>query len=385
MRIKSQPAGFETTSQDVLRRPLGGLIMCFAVCGAVVALGGCVTGPRLADLQALPAPHLSPGAPPGVVDARAGFRPRFCAALASRDSHRSGPDCESWLHRLDDEPTAGVSSTARPVAMDVLLVTGAFSECFGQHARPFDAAVTELAGGPHRFRTVVVGGRSGPKHNAAQIAAHLEEHPPDMERPLMLIGYSKGATDIMQFLVDYPAQASAVDAVISVAGAVYGSPLADVFDGTYHLLFSHVPMNSCGTGDSGVVHSLRTDLRRQWLEDNALPADIRYYSLAAFTTRDRLARALVPTWRMLLRHDERNDGQLIPADALLPGSAVLGYVNADHWAVAMEIEKDLGFWAHRDSAAAFPHAALLEAVLDHVGADLAQTGAKVALSGPGTE
>jgi hypothetical protein len=362
------------------RKLPGGL----AACGIGLMLWGCATGPELADLRQPPSPHLSPEAPPGVTDGRAAFRHRFCQALAARDAGAAGLDCESWLHRMDDEPAEarGVSA-AMPVALEVLLVTGAFSECFGEHARPFHSASKELEGGSFRFSTVVVGGRSGAEHNAAQIAAYFDEHPPEAGRELVMIGYSKGTTDILQFLVDYPAQAEAVDAVVSVAGAVYGSPLADFFDGPYHLLFSHLPMNLCGKGDSGVVHSLRTDLRRQWLEDNALPGNTRYYSLAAFTTRDRLARSLLPSWEMLLGHGDRNDGQLLPADAIIPGSTVLGYLNADHWAVAMEIEKELEFWAHREFTAAFPHAALLHAILDQVGADLA--GSRATVVGPGSE
>jgi hypothetical protein len=86
---------------------------------------------------------------------------------------------------------------------------------------------------------------------------------------------------------------------------------------------------------------------------------------------------------MLLGHGDRNDGQLLPADAIIPGSTVLGYLNADHWAVAMEIEKELEFWAHREFTAAFPHAALLHAILDQVGADLA--GSRATVVGPGSE
>jgi hypothetical protein len=269
--------------------------------------------------------------------------------------------------------------------MDVLLVTGAFSECFGEHARPFHSAIAGLEGSGHRFETVVVGGRSSTEHNAAQIAAFLEDRSSEADRPLLMIGYSKGTTDILQFLVDYPAHAEAVDAVVSIAGAVYGSPLADLFDGPYHLLFSHLPMSRCSKGDSGVVHSLRTDLRRQWLEEHTLPAHVRYYSLAAFTTHDRLARSLVPGWELLLEHDERNDGQLLATGTLIPGSTVLGYLNADHWAVAMEIEQELEFWAHREFEPVFPHAALLDAILGQVSADLATSGTMAAEPGPETE
>lgn len=352
------------------------LFQRLVVASAVLWLGGCATGPMPAELAEAPSPHLSPGAPAKLTDSRAEFRRYFCVALAERQPGSPTVGCDTWLHRLADEPNpTAAGPPAQPAALDVLLVTGAFSGCFGEHARPFNSAVEQLANGPHRLRTVVVGGRSSVAHNAAQIAAYLEEHPAEAGRRLVMIGYSKGTTDILRFLADYPAQAAAVDAVVSVAGAVYGSPLADLFDGPYHLLFSHLPMNDCGHGDGGVVHSLRTDVRRAWLEDTTLPAQVRYYSLAAFTTRDRLARALVPTWELLLDHDEWNDGQLLPTDALIPGSAVLGYLNADHWAVAMEIEQELEFWAHRKFAPTFPHTALLSAILEHVGLDLAQRGA----------
>ena len=53
--------------------------------------------------------------------------------------------------------------------------------------------------------------------------------------PLVLIGYSKGTSDILQFLVDFPGHASRVDAVVSIAGSVGGSPLAESFEGLYEV------------------------------------------------------------------------------------------------------------------------------------------------------
>ena len=112
-----------------------------------------------------------------------------------------------------------------------------------------------------RVDTIVVGGRSGTEHNAREIAAHLAAWPVRPDVPLILIGYSKGAVDILQFLVDFPEAARQVDAVVSVAGSVGGSPLADEFGGLYAYLFSHLPSDHCPPGDGDVVHSLRTDVR----------------------------------------------------------------------------------------------------------------------------
>jgi hypothetical protein len=328
----------------------------------LLSLCGCTSLPTADELVTAPAPHLAADSPSGIVDGRARFRAYFCAAST---------ECDRWLHRLPGEaPMQGNHDGDRP-GLQVLFVTGAFSECFGEGARPFARAIDELAGGDDRFATIVVGGRSGSEANARQIAAYLDENPADPERPLVLIGYSKGTTDILQFLVDFPDQASAVDAVVSIAGSVGGSPLADRYGGLYNLTLSHLPTGRCEKGDGEVVNSLRTDVRRSWLAKNELPEHIRYYSFTAFTVRDRVARALVTPWKLLLKLDRRNDGQLLPRDTLLPNSTLLGYLNADHWAVAMRLEEDLEFFAARHDTAQFPHTALLEAILQYVGEDAA--------------
>jgi hypothetical protein len=312
------------------------------------------------------------GAPQGIVDGRQEFRNYFCESLKqTATAEMSANLCENWLLRLSDEITSLAETGGRTeTTLQILFVTGAFSECFGESARPFASAITELSGENYRFDTIEVGGRSGTSHNAAQIARFLDEWPIDPDAPLILVGYSKGTSDILQFLVDYPPAAKQVDAVISVSGAVRGSPLADRFDTFYSLLFSHLPSAHCEKGDGDVVHSLRTDVRKEWLESNPLPDTVRYYSLAAFTTKDRMARALRGSWKILLGESPRNDGQLLPQDALIPGSTLLGYLNADHWAVAMEIEADHEFFAGRRDPTPFPHKALLQAMLWQVDNDL---------------
>jgi dienelactone hydrolase len=270
---------------------------------------------------------------------------------------------------MDDEPAGEAPRQAGAAPLQVLLVTGAFSECFGDDARPFGSAIGPLRDQGHRIETIVVGGRSGTAHNAAEISAFLQQWPVQPDVPLVLIGYSKGTSDILQFLVDFPGPASRVDAVVSIAGSVGGSPLADTFDGLYDLLFSHLPSGHCPPGDGDVIDSLRPEVRDQWLRDNPLPLHVRYYSLAAFTTRDRVATALATPWKSLLKHDRRTDGQLLAEDALIPGSTLLGYLDADHWAVALHIEHESPLLAHREQDARFPQLALMQAVLQQVAID----------------
>ena len=336
-----------------------------------VVLAGCVSQPTLEELREPPSPHLQPNAPAGISDERSRFRQYFCEEFERQAVSVDGAvECGSWLHRLADERDTVRLGQARRTDLQMLFVTGAFSECFDESARPFASAIAARAGSTDKFGTIVVGGRSGTAHNARQIAEFLDSWPAEDSRPLVLVGYSKGTSDILQFLVDYPAMADRVSAVVSIAGAIGGSPIADRYGSLYDLLFSRFPMKRCESGDGEVVDDLRTDVRRSWLAAHPLPTHVRYYSAAAFTTRERMASALVNTWKVLLRHSGRNDGQLIPEDALLPNSTLLAYLNADHWAVAMELEKEHGVLAHRRDPAAFPHAAMLGALLRIVGEDL---------------
>jgi hypothetical protein len=85
--------------------------------------------------------------------------------------------------------------------------------------------------------------------------------------------------------------------------------------------------------------------------------------------------ALKPSYNKLARIDGRNDGQVLFYDQVIPGSTLLGYVNADHWALAVPIARThdmLGatFVNHND----FPREALLEALLRFVEEDLAAAG-----------
>lgn len=69
--------------------------------------------------------------------------------------------------------------------------------------------------------------------------------------------------------------------------------------------------------------------------------------------------------------DSRNDSQMIFYDQLIPGSVLLGYVNADHWAVAIPINRNHPFIAsHFVDKNAFPREVLAEALVRFLEEDL---------------
>ena len=191
----------------------------------------------------------------------------------------------------------------------------------------------------------------------------------DDERVVM-VGYSKGAIDILQLLVDFPDLAQRVAAVVSVAGPIYGSPLAETADGWYRHLFKDSFAGLCDPGDGGVISSLLPEVRRDWIESHRLPEHVRFYSIAAFPTRKHLARGLEISWQMLASTDPRNDGQVLIGDALIPGSTLLGYANADHWDIAIAVERQMPVFSGRPSNRQFPRDALFEAMLRYVGETL---------------
>jgi predicted esterase len=75
--------------------------------------------------------------------------------------------------------------------------------------------------------TIDVSGLSSSAGNAEIIAEAVASQISGPSQRLILLGYSKGTTDILHFLAAYPELALRIEAVLSVAGAVNGSPLAD--------------------------------------------------------------------------------------------------------------------------------------------------------------
>jgi len=204
--------------------------------------------------------------------------------------------------------------------------------------------------------------------------AALSAAPVDRGRKVILVGYSKGGLDILRFLVDFPERAAEVDAVVSIASPVFGTPLADLAAPAYRALLAKLPMEKCPTGDGDVMASLQPDEAVRWLASNPLPEDVRYYSLAAFASRERVARALVPTWKHLGSEGQRNDGQVVTIDAVIPGASLLGFANSDHWGIALTTETVHPTLLSRPDPRPFPLEQLLVAVATFVADDLGRRG-----------
>ena len=126
--------------------------------------------------------------------------------------------------------------------------------------------------------------------------------------------------------------------------------------------------------------SLRPGVRRAWLGSNPLPRDFPYYSVVTYPEPARVSSVLKGSYDKLAKIDGRNDSQMIFYDQVIPGGSLLAYVNADHWALAVPINR-----AHSTVGSlfttenAYPREALLEAIVRFVEEDL---DARDGLAGP---
>lgn len=322
---------------------------------------------------------MSPASLAGVTDHRGRFRDLYCAVLNARKGdlpdHR---DCEDALTRVGSEPPG----TDRPVELRAprrgliaLLVPGLGWDCFERWLSPGEVT-SHLRRVGFQVEAVKVDSLSSSSHNARRVRDAVMAHP-EGSAPvrIVLIGYSKGAVDALEALVQYPEIRSRVVAVVSAAGSIGGSPLANEADQSLAELLQYFPESKCGPGDGGGIASLRPAARRAWLAEHPLPTGVRYYSIVTFPNPARISLALLPSYRKLAQVDGRNDGQMVFYDQVIPGSQLIAYVNADHWALAVPIARSHAMiGALLVTQNAYPREALAEAVLRYVEEDLSTSG-----------
>jgi hypothetical protein len=282
------------------------------------------------------------GAPP-IEDARMRFREIFCELLeSSQESQSPNMDCEDYLWRFEDEPQPAAVRSPLPLHdshLRILIVPGAFADCFPEIGKPYKTAADHLMRIGYRIDYIPVSGRSGSDLNADVIAKSVAGLDHEASERLLLIGYSKGTTDILHFLVNFPDLARQVTAVLSVAGVVNGTLVADKYAETYQKWFEHLSLGECLPGDAGVLKSLSRLEQFPWLTSHPLPKTVQYYSVATFAREKDIQAGLRITYELLEPIDPLNDGQILMCDQLIPGSTLMAYINADHWTVAVPVEE----------------------------------------------
>jgi hypothetical protein len=340
---------------------------------AAAVLTACAPKPLVEYTTDVPPLILTTTGQAGIEDERARFREIFCAVDADHGAEL--PDyrpCEEALVRLAGEPPP----TGRPVylgparsKLHLVGVPGYSWSCIEDWANIEDEIDPHIASLGFGITHIRVSGFSSTEHNAREIRDQLVADPdlPD-GRSLVFVGHSKGVVDILEAVVSYPEVEERTAAVVSVAGAVGGSVLADAPPKLLvNMLKGVVSNEKCERGDGLALESLRPALRRAWLSENELPEGVRYFSLVALPDRQHVSTLLLPSYDVLSQVDPRNDGQLLFYDQVIPRGALMGYLKADHWAVAVALGRSrswvMSIFTEKN---AYPREVLIEAIVRHV-------------------
>ncbi len=305
-------------------------------------------------------------------DLRGAYRAAVCRRVTSDTAA-----CEDVLLRLAGEPPA----TALPPAEDpakryrIAFVPGLFSECFEQFARPFADVQRDLRTAGFTVDYFQVPGRGTVAQNAVRLAEHVLGIADSDTRLIIMFAYSKGLVDVLEFAVRFPLAAQRIAAIVAVAGAANGSPLADDLHATYREWGAAFPLPGCAVGTGAEVNDLRRDVRVEWWQQHGDAVTIPIFALVAAPRPDRVSPAIRATYRHLAQVDPRNDGKLLWQDQLPPRSYLLGYANADHWSIAIPLAQELpGFsFLFRDEV---PRTALVESAIEVVARTLADGRSK---------
>ena len=277
--------------------------------------------------------HTGPGPLPAGVAVDRDVRGEFRAALCAPD-RLSVEECAQVLRTYDGEIPAARAPAASPAMHRLVFVPGFLASCFaGIHS--FADVVAQARAAGFTADVLGVGGRNDVASNARLIAGQIERMTATDPRRIILVGHSKGADELLQMLVDRPDIAARVDGMLSVAGALQGSPLASELQGVYGVTLAIMPLAGCDRGEGDPVGDLTAASRAAWWRANGDAITTPVYTLVTLPAFSHLSPSLLWTYARLSSDTPDNDGMLRVQDQVVPSSRLLGVLNADHLAVAI--------------------------------------------------
>jgi hypothetical protein len=308
---------------------------------AVVAvlLVSCSTKPYLPYPETMPPTVLATLADAGIKDLRNLYRTAVCGQLPT-----GSPPCDELILRFPNEAVAGSVSRQTDIQdrYRIAFVPGFFSDCLNGTFYPFTDVVADLTGLGFVVHNLPTSGRASSAANAERLAKQLAQLSPD-PKPFIMVVYSKGLPDFLELLLRYPQTSQQIAAIISIAGAANGSPVADELYELYRDWLAGLPIPGCDRGTGEEVRDLRRDVRLEWWTKHRSAITVPIFSVVAVPKADRVSPILKQAYTKLAGIDPRNDGLLLWYDAVVSRGYLLGYVNADHLAIVVPASQQVAF------------------------------------------
>jgi hypothetical protein len=207
--------------------------------------------------------------------------------------------------------------------------------------------------------------------NAKIIAEYIRNELNDKNRRFILVGYSKGLPDLQVMLALNEDLRTNIAALVSLAGCVRGSYLADWAIPPVELWYEDFVVGNVRCGDWGAVESLKHSTRLKFLANFPDPL-VPTYSINAESTPQTTSTILHPSWKQLHQiSTSGQDGQMMFEDSIVPKSQYIATTLSDHWALALPFEllqaPAVDVFVNKNR---FPRVALLEAALRLISNDL---------------
>jgi hypothetical protein len=176
-----------------------------------------------------------------------------------------------------------------------------------------------------------------PAANAPIIAKEIRA----AEKPVILLGHSKGGVDALHTLIAYPTLQTKVKALVTVQAPFMGTPLVDLVAGDRLLVWLADGFLNFLGGSIGSLHSLESKLSAAWLNEHIdeivnLEKSLPVLAIATWKDPDQPRNifkwdtSLISSRDLMNKIGARNDGLVPWQSAVLPGSDFIAFGNADH-------------------------------------------------------
>ena len=125
---------------------------------------------------------------------------------------------------------------------------------------------------------------------------------------------SKGVADALALIVARPDLAGRTVAIVGIAGAFRGSPLADSLAFAYRTLYGIRPPAGCATSEGDPVGELTPARRAAWWDAHGAAIHVPLYALVTVPQSARLSPVLALPHALLASRSRYNDGMLLARD-----------------------------------------------------------------------